>query len=236
MGGGFGGFSPKPPTSLFLHYDSAVINTKANAASLPFTVRGSTDHGFTHGFWRWHRPWAPIGSPASAHATELSVVSGGRTDHGGQHGPLPLHRPRTPTWPRVAVQAIHNNTVLSSCSSTVPGCQHGFRLQYGQQTPVRPSLAALAVDIHTDPGCRRMMGPDMDQNQRLLTVQFSFPFLPFLTPVSSFHFPSSYLPFLPFFFQDRNLRTYSRSTAILSCCFYFPRTEQSLREGNSPRL
>lgn len=139
--------------SLFLNYDSAVVNTMAKAASLPFTVHGSTDHGFTHGFWRQHRPWAPTWSPASADARELSMVSLVAvqttevnmalchcTGQGTHQSPQQQHGPRTSIWPRVAVQAIHNNIVLSSHSSTALRCQLGFRLQYEPQTPVRSSV------------------------------------------------------------------------------------------------
>lgn len=212
----------------------------AKAASLPFTVRGSTDHGFTHGFWRRHRPWAPTGSPASAHATELSSVS---TSQRIERGPWWQYRPQRSAWPSAAAQA--KDTDMASGGSASHSQQHGP--QQPQQHSPRMS-AWVQVSVRTTDTCTAFAGgtgcghphrsrlqeddgPDMDQNQRLLTVQFSFPFLSFLTSVSSFHLPSSCLPFLPFFFQVSNL-----STAKLSWCFYFPRTEQSLREGNSPRL
>lgn len=50
---------------------SAVVNTNARAASLPFTPSGSMDPGLPRGFWQKHGPWASTYSPASAHAKDL---------------------------------------------------------------------------------------------------------------------------------------------------------------------
>ena len=67
-----------PSTSVILSYESAAIETTAEAL-VPIATGGSMDHGLPHG---------------GSRITDISVVSGENMDHGHQHGLQQRHRPR----------------------------------------------------------------------------------------------------------------------------------------------
>lgn len=69
---------------------SAVINTRAKVASLPFTVSGSTDH------------WTHIDF-GTAWTMDSDMVSGVSLCHGPQRVLLWQYRLQTSTWPSAAV-------------------------------------------------------------------------------------------------------------------------------------
>lgn len=91
--GGVGVKLPQTPSMcLFLNYVWTINHIPAKVASWLFPANGSTDHGFPHGFWHQHRPWA------LHNTTDSDKALGGRH----HHGPLRQDRPVLSIWPPVA--------------------------------------------------------------------------------------------------------------------------------------
>ena len=68
--------------SLSSNHESAVINTIAKEASLPFTVTGSTDQKLLHDSGNNTDHGYPHGLPQHHVPLDLNTVSGGGTNHG----------------------------------------------------------------------------------------------------------------------------------------------------------
>lgn len=98
------GVSQKPVISLFLHYESAVINATAEEGSLSFIVSQQEHRSWVpHSIWLQHRPDIHLASSISSY-------------HGLQHGLRWQYRSQTPIRTLAAVQ--RTDVIMASGGST----------------------------------------------------------------------------------------------------------------------